>query len=191
VAPVTVDPPSLTELVRRAQSGERAAWDLLVTRLERVVWKVTHTLDMKSSDREEAFQNTWLKLFQAINRVQDPERLPGWLATTARREALTILQQRTRVTPVDDFPVIPAALDEPDQRLIEHELADALRAAFGQLSSSCQRLLRLLTCDPPLTYAEVSVLLAVDHGYIGPTRGRCLDALRKMPALVPFTGGAR
>jgi RNA polymerase sigma factor (sigma-70 family) len=187
-APDAAAAPSLSALVERVRAGDRSAWVVLVQRLERVVWKVTRSFDVAQADREEAFQNTWLKLVQAIGSIDDPERLPGWLATTARRELLGIVGQRSRTVPVDDVPrPAVAAQPEPDERVLELELSAALRQAFARLSTSCQRILRLLTCDPPLSYAEVCEILEVDHGYIGPTRGRCLQQLRRMPELAGFS----
>jgi RNA polymerase sigma factor (sigma-70 family) len=76
--------------------------------------------------------------------------------------------------------------DPLDSNLLESELRAALRVAFAELSQRCRRVLRLLTCDPPLTYAEIAEILDVTHGYVGPTRGRCLEELRSRPVMAPF-----
>jgi DNA-directed RNA polymerase specialized sigma24 family protein len=36
----------------------------------------------------EVFQYTFTALFEHLDRIQQPERVKAWLATTARREAL-------------------------------------------------------------------------------------------------------
>ena len=84
----------------------------------------------------------------------------------------------------------PAAETIPDEhaRAAEHDLPAAerhaaLREAFGQLPPGCQQLLALLTADPPVSYAEISVRLGIPVGSIGPTRRRCLDKLRRHPAI--------
>lgn len=59
----------------------------------------------------------------------------------------------------------------------------ALRQALVQLPSCCQRLLALLIEDPPIPYAEISATLGIPVGSIGPTRLRCLDKLRRQPAI--------
>ena len=59
----------------------------------------------------------------------------------------------------------------------------ALRAAFAKLSSRCQRLLAMLTSDPPFSYAEISATLQIPMGSIGRQRARCLERLRKSSAL--------
>ena len=55
--------------------------------------------------------------------------------------------------------------------------------AFLELPPRCQRLITLLTADPPVPYAEISARLGIPVGSIGPTRRRCLDKLRRSPAI--------
>jgi DNA-directed RNA polymerase specialized sigma24 family protein len=57
----------------------------------------------------------------------------------------------------------------------EHEL---LMRALDGISAQCQQLLRLLLVDPPLSYDEISTMLDMPKGSIGPTRQRCLVRLR-------------
>ena len=41
----------------------------------------------------------------------------------------------------------------------------------------------MLIEDPPVPYAEISAKLGIPVGSIGPSRGRCLDRLRRYPAI--------
>ena len=69
------------------------------------------------------------------------------------------------------------------QDLLAAERHAALREAFGQLPPACQQLLALLIEDPALPYAEISARLGIPAGSIGPSRRRCLDKLRRHPAI--------
>ena len=54
--------------------------------------------------------------------------------------------------------------------------------AFGRLSERCQRLLRVLVVEPEdgaPSYDMAANVLGMPKGSLGPTRGRCLDQLRK------------
>ena len=54
------------------------------------------------------------------------------------------------------------------------------------LSRICPRAVTktaLLIQDPPMPYAEISTKLDIPVGSIGPIRGRCLDRLRRYPAI--------
>ena len=50
-------------------------------------------------------------------------------------------------------------------------------------SPSCQQLIALLIDGPPVPYAQISARLGIPVESIGPTRSRCLDKLRRDPAI--------
>lgn len=186
---------STTELVAAALDGDRHAWAAIVNRHKNLVWKAVNMVTSNHDDREEAFARTWLRLATSLRTVREPERLPGWLAMTARREAIAVSKERSVVILLGDDEALAASArpdgsrhsddDRPDQALLAAETAAAVRAAFQQLDAGCQQLLTLLILqDPPLSYAEIERQLGRSHGWIGPTRGRCLKALRNQLALL-------
>ena len=70
--------------------------------------------------------------------------------------------------------------DAIDRLLLEQERDGHLWRAFAALSERCKTLLRILMADEPPSYEEVGAALGMPVGAIGPTRGRCLDNLRRM-----------
>jgi len=70
-----------------------------------------------------------------------------------------------------------------EQELLAAERHAALREAFRDLPPRDQRLILLLIQDPAVPYAEISARLGIPIGSIGPNRGRCLDKLRRHPAI--------
>jgi RNA polymerase sigma factor (sigma-70 family) len=168
-------------LLSAAGSGDGHAWDELVDRYNRLVWAVIRSFGLDHATAADVSQTVWLRLVENCGNIRDPQRLPGWLATTARREALRVLRGQRRQQPSDS--VLDAAdrlTPLPDEMLLDDELSREVYAAFRQLSEQCQRLLRLLTTEPPLDYATVGVLIGRPVGSIGPTRARCLDHLRRL-----------
>jgi len=186
VQPAYSDAADLSTLVSHALGGERVAWEELVRRLKGVAWRAIGSFDLHAEDRNDAFASTFFRLFERLDTVREPEKLPGWVATTARNEVLTILRARQRVRPTDLVDERPAVLPDHDEALMDLELQTALTAALHRLSPSCQELLRLLTADPPLSYDEISEITGRPRGSIGPSRQRCLEALRRTPELRPF-----
>jgi DNA-directed RNA polymerase specialized sigma24 family protein len=85
---------------------------------------------------------------------------------------------------LDHLPEQAADDPPPGERLQRDEQRTAVRQAFAGLPPACQDLLRLLTTDPPVPYAEIETLLDMAHGSIGPTRRRCLEKLRSTPPMV-------
>jgi RNA polymerase sigma factor (sigma-70 family) len=172
----------LAWLVRRAAGGDRAAWERLVDQYSRLLWAMTRDFKLSESDAADVVQATWLRLLEHIDRIQFPERIGSWLATTARHECLRHLAAGKRVMVVqDDHDAFSEAVGhqpDVDERLLAEERAEAVRAAMSTLPSRSQRLLELLMADPPASYTEISDQLGVPIGSIGPTRGRCLERLR-------------
>ena len=71
-------------------------------------------------------------------------------------------------------------LDQPvDARILADERQKAVWDAVATLPPHCQRLMRLLMADPPFTYEQITELLDMRPGSIGPTRARCLEKLRR------------
>jgi len=179
-------------LVRAAASGDEAAWKALAEGFSGLVWSVTRGYRLSSADTADVFQTVWLRLAEHLDRIENPEHVGAWLATTARREALRVARVSARVIPTDDLALLePGEADEltPEQAVLDSEQAqiDAERAkrlwrAFRQLPAHCQKLLRILTATPSPNYAEVAAALSMPVGSIGPTRARCLQKLRQRMA---------
>jgi RNA polymerase sigma factor (sigma-70 family) len=176
----------LATLLRAASEGDQEAWNAITDRFTSLLWSVARSFRLGTDDAEDVVQNTWLRLLENLTRIDNPEALAGWLATTARREALGILRRRGRtvLTRDEDLGVDLAdpTSTELDSALLEDERDVELWASFAKLPERCQQLLRvLMACDRPV-YAEVSVAFDMPVGSIGPTRMRCLERLRKLVA---------
>jgi RNA polymerase sigma factor (sigma-70 family) len=136
---------------------------------------------------------------QQLDKIRDPAALPGWLATTTRRECGRVL--RTAQDPhAAGYP--PDTQNMPDeqgvtaeQELLAAEAHAALREAVSHLPPRDRQLIAALAEDPLVPYAEISARLGIPVGSIGPVRRRCLDKIRRHPAIAALinagTGTAR
>ena len=179
--------PPVTDLVTRARDGDKLAWDGIVDRYAPLIWSICRRYRVGGADAEDVGQVVWLHLVDKLADLRDAAALPGWLATTARRECLRVL--RAAQLPQTAGPALDAG-NIPDVRAagVEQELLlaernAALREALSDLPPGSQRLIALLIADPPLPYAEISAILGIPVGSIGPSRSRCLDKLRRHPAI--------
>jgi RNA polymerase sigma factor (sigma-70 family) len=151
------------------------------------VWSVCHRYQLSRADAEDVHPTVWLQLVSRLDKIREPDALPGWLATTTRRECVRALRAARGPHAADS---VPDAETIPDQRAAtaEQELLVAERhavllEALARLRPCCQRLIGKLIEDPPLSYAQISASLGIPVGSIGPLRGRCLDRLRGDPAI--------
>jgi len=160
------------------------AWRHLVEGHVQLVWSVVRRFGLPVEAAEEAYQSTWL--VERIGTLRDPACFSGWLRTIAGNEALAVIRARRKVIPSGSLPEQPTTDAPPGDRIQRDELCGAVRQGFATLPGRCQELLRLSSIDPPVPYREIERLLDMSHGSIGPTRKRCLDKLRKTPALAAF-----
>jgi len=177
----------VTDLVTRVRDGDTQAWDALVERYAPLIWSICRRYRLGSADAEDIAQAVWLRLVDQLDNIRDPAAIAGWLATTTRRECCRALRAARRpqaAWPVPDAETIADEQAETaEQELLAAERHAALRDAFADLTPCCQQLLAILTADPPVPYAEISARLGIPVGSIGPSRGRCLDKLRRHPAI--------
>jgi RNA polymerase sigma factor (sigma-70 family) len=171
----------LLQIVAEARAGRSAAWEALIQRFGGLVAAIARRCRLSEPDVAEVCQTTWLRLVENLDRIEQPERLGAWLATTSRRESLRIATRRTAVAASDALYLIADDQVEPlDSRLLKDEQVRAIRSAADRLSPCCQRLLGLLMGDDELPYRTIAEQLSMPIGSIGPTRGRCLERLRKI-----------
>jgi len=181
------DSTTLADRVAAARDGDRAAWDSLVQQFMSLVLGVAERYRLCPDDVADVSQALWLRLVEHLDDIREPRALPGWIVTTTKHEALRLLKARQRAVPVD--PLTGFALNEVDDDdglegdLLRLERQQALRAGLRELRPQHRALLMLLLADPPLSYDDISRRLGIPKGSIGPTRARCLEALRHTAAL--------
>ena len=174
-------------LVAASLRGDTAAWERLVARLERVVWKAVNMMTTDDSIRQDAFAGTWLRLVERLDTIREPEKLPGWLTTTATNEVRQLLRHRSRQhvhvdwsAPGGPISVLTATGEGDHEReLVRDETSEVVRRAFAVLDEDCRELLTVLVLsDPPMSYKEAAEALGRPVGSLGPSRNRCLQKLR-------------
>jgi RNA polymerase sigma factor (sigma-70 family) len=175
------------DLVMRARKGDSDAWDALVERFAPLIWSICRRYRLEHADAHDVGQYVWLQLVDQFEAVHDPAALAGWLATTTRRECFRVLRAARRqqdlghVLDVETIPDEQTGMAEHEVLLAERHAA--VREAFDRLPAPCRRLVAMLMEDPPVPYTEISARLGIPVGSIGPTRRRCLDKLRRDPAI--------
>ncbi|WP_285747356.1 sigma-70 family RNA polymerase sigma factor [Lentzea sp. NBRC 105346] len=152
--------------------------DTLVTQYRRLVWSVPRAFRLGHADAADVYQCTWLSLAEHLSRIREPERIAGWLVTTASRHSLRVLELRGREILVDRWE--PVSTDPgPEEIVVTTERHLLLWRAFATLDERCRRLLRIAAYAPELSYLQIARAIGMRLSNIGSTRGRCLTALRR------------
>ncbi len=181
------DSPSVTALVTRARNGDKQAWDELVERYAPLIWSICRRYRLRQVDADDVEQDVWLRLVDQLASLRDPAALPGWLTTTTHRECCRVLRAARKQEPAGHWLDVANIADKMtgmvESDLLGTERSAALREALTQLPPDSRRLIAMLFKDPRMPYTEISARLGIPVGSIGPRRARCLDKLRRYPAV--------
>lgn len=176
-----------SHLIEGCLNGNQVAWEILVTRYERLIYATARRYNLGQAEADDVFGRVCLILLQNLGSLRDRERLASWLITTTGREALVVKRNLT------NRPILPSeALDSsesetaddkplPDEIVLQLERHQQIRDCFNELPERCRTLLWHLFYNPAEpSYTEIAAELKVPVASIGPTRARCLDKLRNL-----------
>ena len=127
-------PDSSTEpdLIERCLSGDDAAWRELIARYQGLIYSVPRRMGMSPEASADVFQCVCVLLYQRLGSIPDPNRLGGWLLTTASREAIRTSRRAKRTVSPDngrDDAAGSAENDLPDLRPLADEDREAIERA--------------------------------------------------------------
>lgn len=105
------------ELVRRAQRGERGAFDLLVLRYQHKVIKLVARLLRDPTEAEDVAQDAFVKAYRALGSFRGDSAFYTWLYRIAVNTARNVMASRQR-RPLD----YEADLNESEQSAVESRM---------------------------------------------------------------------
>src|ERR1700719_1520008 len=130
-------------LVAAAKAGDAAAFEELVNRYERKIFRLTMNITRNREDAEDAMQEAFMKAYSHLSGFQEDSRFYTWLVRIAANEALMRLRKRRPnqfsldepIESEDDF--VPQQIEDwgpsPEQRFAQTELRDILRGVIEEL----------------------------------------------------------
>lgn len=144
-------------LVARAQRREPGAFDTLVRRHQRGVWRVVRRYLRNDADASDVTQAAFVRAFRSLDRFRGDASVRTWLYRIGINLALNHLRDRAREQPAEiaDDALTAPAVGVTD--LLAAERGARLRAAVAQLPPKQKLVLELRVFDD-LAFREVAVL---------------------------------
>jgi RNA polymerase sigma factor (sigma-70 family) len=177
-APTTISTLGNAELVELAAQGDNRAWAEIVLRYRGLVTAVVRTFRLQDADARDAEQRTWLRLVEHLRSLRDPNRLGGWLSTTASRECLRILREAQGVVAVE-MDAVPDPESGVEERVVDADTAARLWRIVAALPPRGRTIMNALFAEEPRPYAEVAQSTGIPIGSLGPSRARLIDRVRR------------
>jgi RNA polymerase sigma factor (sigma-70 family) len=121
---------------------------------------------LQEADSLDAIQSTWLRLAENIHRLREPERLGGWLVTTARRECLHILRNAKNGPGLLGGPteIVADPSANPEERTVNSHTSRVLWKLVDDLCPRQRSVLRMLFADDPCPYDAVARITGIPGG---------------------------
>jgi RNA polymerase sigma-70 factor (ECF subfamily) len=133
-------------LVAAAKAGDLTAFETLVGRYDRKIFRLTQNITQNKEDAEDAMQEAFLKAFEHLGEFQGNSRFYTWLVRIAVNQALMKLRRRRpnhfsideEVDTGEDM--IPREIEDwgpsPEDRYEQTELGGILNNVIGELDPS-------------------------------------------------------
>lgn len=173
--------PTDVELVNRAKQGETAAFDELMRRYARSVYKVTYSLMRSHADADDTTQETFIRAFRAIGRYDPSWRFYTWLRRIAVNVCLNELKRRQRLKlsplPESEFDGENRLTPETNSPPVDATLLRDLDAALLRLPPE-QRAVFILRVKEELNYREIGAVLGIPVGTVMSRLNRARNRLR-------------
>jgi RNA polymerase sigma-70 factor, ECF subfamily len=116
-----------SEIVEQILKGNHGAYQQLVERHSRLLFRLAYRITGNSSDAEDAVQETFLRAYRKLDSFDDRASFATWIQRIAANYSLDLLRSRKRqVDPGEDFPQVADQAPQPDRLLLNSQLRQSL-----------------------------------------------------------------
>jgi RNA polymerase sigma-70 factor (ECF subfamily) len=184
------------DLLPALRDGDRRAFDQLVRRHQRGVWRIVQRYLKNEADTSDVVQQAFVRALRALPTFRGAASLRSWLYRIAINCALSWIRDHRREVPteVDDLLDLGDGAAETAQpsavgRLERRDREDALRAAVAKLPPKQRMVLELRVFDD-LSFREVAELAECSENTAKVNFHYALKRLRELMAPAAEGGGA-
>jgi RNA polymerase sigma-70 factor (ECF subfamily) len=145
------------ELAERFRSGDRSAFDMLVRRHQKGVWRVVRRYVKRDADAADVTQQVFVRAFKGLAAFRGAATVRSWLYRIAINCALSWLRDHRREQPSEIAEDSLTAMPVAPARIASNQDGTLLRAAIAQLPPKQKLVIELRIFDD-LSFKEVAEL---------------------------------
>ena len=174
------------ELARQVAGGNTAAFELLMRRHNRTLFRTARAILRDDAEAEDALQEAYLQAYQAIGGFRAEAKLSTWLARIVANQALMRLRKRTRrgdVLPLNPGMEVQEEADtdmqrNPEQETQRGEIRKLLEAHIDRLPDA-YRAVFMLRAVEELSVEETAAVLQIPEATVRTRLFRARSLLRE------------
>jgi RNA polymerase sigma-70 factor (ECF subfamily) len=163
-------------LVKRAQTGETAAFDELVKKYTSRLYGLIYHMTSNREDSHDLLQDVFAKAYRSLKRFQGRSSFYTWIYSIAVNMSLNFLKKRGRQQKIsldelngaierDEEFIESAKRSNPLREVNLHELQERLNTAMQQLSHNHKAVVTMHDIQG-LPHAEIGRILGVSEGTV-------------------------
>jgi RNA polymerase sigma-70 factor (ECF subfamily) len=177
------------ELVRRVVAGDHAAFDQLMRRHNRLLYRLARATLRDDTEAEDALQEAYLLAYRKMSQYRGDAALATWLSRLVLNECLGRLRRQTRRGNV--LPMVPmpddveesvmdntSAAPRPDEALMRSEMRSLIERKLDELPDTF-RTVFVLRCVEELSVEEAAACLEVPEATVRSRLFRARSMLRE------------
>lgn len=167
-------------LVRACLDGQPEAFDLIVRRHQRAVYRLCYRFAGNAEDASDLSQEVFLRAYRAIGTFRGASSLATWLYRIGVNLCLNKATGRTpRPEPLDERDVTPERGPDAMGQLLAEERARRVRAAIAKLPDR-QRATLILRVYQELSHQQIAEVLGSTEGAVKASFFHALRNLRNL-----------
>lgn len=175
-----VPDPDDADLVRAAAAGDRTAFEALVTRHQRNVYRLCYRFVPNHEDASELAQDAFVRAYRSLGKFEGQAQFSTWLHRITVNVCLNRLALKTpKSAPLQDVEKSPGHEEAVDAAMLRGERATQVRAAIAKLPEK-QRATLILRVYHDLPHEEIARALGSSVGAAKTNLFHALGNLRKM-----------
>lgn len=151
-------------LVLKAQQGDKSAFNQLVRNYQTFVYQITLRYVKNHADAEDMTQETFIRAFQNLRQLKEPEKFAGWLRTIAENLSKRWMSQYHEMLSWESmqhdssYDYLQQPIPTPAEAYEAKEFSESILMAVGTLSEKNRVVVEMFYLDG-LSYQEISAAL--------------------------------
>jgi RNA polymerase sigma-70 factor (ECF subfamily) len=167
-------------LVDACRAGRREAFDCLVVRHQRSIYRLCYRFVASHADATDLTQDVFLRAFRAIGGFKGEASVATWLYRIAVNLSLNKVGARApRTEPVEEWNLPPSAEPDAMSQMLATERAERVRAAVARLPKT-QRATLVLRVYQDLSHQEIADVLGSSVSAVKTNFFHALRNLRRL-----------